>query len=218
MALEWLKSVLGDAYTPEIDKAVAQEIGKSFVARADFNTKTAKVTELETEVKQLREGVKTRDTQLEELKKSAGDNADLKKQIETLTQKNKDDKAAYDKELANVKLTAAVDAELTAAGSKNNTAVRAVLADLLADAKVVDGKVTLKVDGESVTLAKKVEAMKKDTSTDFLFGAAPKYDGWKPGEGGDGGKKGGDGGKKPSEMSYSELAAYLAENPDALNE
>lgn len=54
--LEWLKTVLGDAYTPEIDTAVSQEIGKGFVARTDFNTKTAKVTELETEVKQLREG------------------------------------------------------------------------------------------------------------------------------------------------------------------
>ena len=138
--LEWLKTVLGDAYTPEIDTAVSQEIGKGFVARTDFNTKTAKVTELETEVKQLREGIKTRDTQLSELKKSAGDNAELQKQIDTLTQQNKDQKAAYDKELATVKLTAAVDAELTAAGSKNNIAVRAMLADFLKDAKVVDGK------------------------------------------------------------------------------
>lgn len=56
--LEWLKTVLGDAYTPEIDTAVSQEIGKGFVARTDFNTKTAKVTELETEVKQLREGTR----------------------------------------------------------------------------------------------------------------------------------------------------------------
>ena len=142
--LEWLKTVLGDAYTPEIDTAVSQEIGKGFVARTDFNAKTAKVTELETEVKQLREGIKTRDTQLSELKKSAGDNAELQKQIDTLTQQNKDQKAAYDKELATVKLTAAVDAELTAAGSKNNIAVRAMLADFLKDAKVVDGKVTSK--------------------------------------------------------------------------
>ena len=126
--LEWLKTVLVDAYTPEIDTAVSQEIGKGFVARTDFNTKTAKVTELETEVKQLREGIKTRDTQLSELKKSAGDNAELQKQIDTLTQQNKEQKAAYDKELATVKLTAAVDAELTAAGSKSNIAVRALLA------------------------------------------------------------------------------------------
>ena len=213
MALEWLKNILGAAYTPEIDTAVAQEIGKGFVARADFNAKAAKVTELETEATQLRADVKTRDTQLEELKKSAGDNADLKKQIEDLTAQNKADKAAHDKELATVKLMAAVDAELTAAGSKNNTAVKAVLADFLKDASILDGKVTSKVNGESVTLAARVEAMKKDAATDFLFGAAAKYEGWKPGDSGDG-KKPGEG-KKPSEMSYAELAEYLAANPDA---
>lgn len=209
--LEWLKTVLGDAYTPEIDTAVSQEIGKGFVARTDFNTKTAKVTELETEVKQLREGIKTRDTQLSELKKSAGDNAELQKQIDTLTQQNKEQKAAYDKELATVKLTAAVDAELTAAGSKSNIAVRALLAEFLQNATVQDGKVVSKENGQSVTLGTKLEAMKKDAASDFLFSAATRKS-WKPGEGGDNGKAGG---KKPSEMSYSELADYLAQNPDA---
>lgn len=209
--LEWLKTVLGDAYTPEIDTAVSQEIGKGFVARTDFNTKTAKVTELETEVKQLREGIKTRDTQLSELKKSAGDNAELQKQIDTLTQQNKDQKAAYDKELATVKLTAAVDAELTAAGSKSNIAVRALLAEFLQNATVQDGKVVSKENGQSVTLGAKLEAMKKDAASDFLFSAATRKS-WKPGEGGDNGKAGR---KKPSEMSYSELADYLAQNPDA---
>ena len=209
--LEWLKTVLGDAYTPEMDTAVSQEIGKGFVARTDFNTKTAKVTELETEVKQLREGIKTRDTQLSELKKSAGDNAELQKQIDTLTQQNKDQKAAYDKELATVKLTAAVDAELTAAGSKSNIAVRALLAEFLQNATVQDGKVVSKENGQSVTLGAKLEAMKKDAASDFLFSAATRKS-WKPGEGGDNGKAGR---KKPSEMSYSELADYLAQNPDA---
>ena len=209
--LEWLKTVLVDAYTPEIDTAVSQEIGKGFVARTDFNTKTAKVTELETEVKQLREGIKTRDTQLSELKKSAGDNAELQKQIDTLTQQNKEQKAAYDKELATVKLTAAVDAELTAAGSKSNIAVRALLAEFLQNATVQDGKVVSKENGQSVTLGAKLEAMKKDAASDFLFSAATRKS-WKPGEGGDNGKAEG---KKPSEMSYSELADYLAQNPDA---
>ena len=37
MALEWLKTILGDKYTPEIDTAVSQEIGKGFVSRTDFN-------------------------------------------------------------------------------------------------------------------------------------------------------------------------------------
>ena len=213
MALEWLKTILGDKYTPEIDTAVSQEIGKGFVSRTDFNATSGKLKEAEAQVTQLTESVKTRDSQLEELKKSAGASEELQKQIETLTQQNKDQKAAYDKELATVKLMAAVDAELTAAGAKNNTAVKAVLEDFLKDAKIVDGKVTAKVSGESVTLAARIEALKKDTSTDFLFGSVTR-EGWKPGEGGDGGGKPG-GGKKPSEMSYAELAEYLAANPDA---
>lgn len=211
--LEWLKTCMGAAYTPEIDTAVSEEIGKRFVSRADFDAAAAKVTELEAEVTQLRADVKTRDTQMEELKKSAGDNADLKRQIEDLTAQNKADKAAHDKELAEVKLLAAVDAELTAAGSKNNTAVKAVLADFLKGASILDGKVTSKVNGESLTLAAKIEAMKKDAATDFLFGAVGKYEGWKPGDSGDSKKLGVD--KKPSDMSYAELAEYLAANPDA---
>lgn len=211
--LEWLKTILGDAYTPEIDTAVSQEIGKGFVSRTDFNAKAAKVTELEAQVGQLTESAKTYTTQLAELKKSAGDTEALTKKITEMEEQAKTDKANYEKELAKVKLMAAVDAELTAAGAKNNTAAKAVLGDFLQDAKIVDGKVTAKVSGESITLAARIEALKKDTSTDFLFGSVTR-EGWKPGEGSDGGGKPG-GGKKPSEMSYSELSEYLAANPDA---
>ena len=211
--LEWLKTILGDAYTPEIDTAVSQEIGKGFVSRTDFNATSGKLKEAEAKVGTLEEQVKTHAAQLAELKKSAGASEELTKKIEALEEQAKTDKANYEKELAAVKLMAAVDAELTAAGAKNNTAAKAVLADFLKDAKIVDGKVTAKVSGESVTLAARIEALKKDTSTDFLFGAVTR-EGWKPGEGGDSGGKPG-GSKKPSEMSYEELSAYLAANPDA---
>ena len=213
MKLQWLKEILGDAYTEDLDAKACATLGERFVSRQDFNDKNAKLKEAEAQAAQLTEAVKTRDSQLEELKKSAGASEELQKQIEALTRQNKEQKAAYDKELAQVKLLAAVDAELTAAGARNVTAVRAVLADFLKDAQIVDGKVASKDGAGTVTLAAKVEALKKDAATDFLFGTAPKYTGWKPGEAGDGGKPAG--GKKPSEMSYSELAEYLAANPDA---
>jgi vacuolar-type H+-ATPase subunit I/STV1 len=213
MKLLWLKEIIGDAYTEEMDAAACQAIGKDFVARADFNAKNTRVKELEAQVGQLEEAAKGHAKQLEELKKSAGDNEELTRKIGELEQQAKADRANYEKELAAVRLSSAVDAELTAAGAKNTVAVKAVLADYLKDAKIVDGKVVAKMGDESITLAAKVEALKKDASTDFLFGSAPKYEGWKPGESGDGRKPGE--GKKPSEMSYSELAAYLAENPDA---
>lgn len=213
MKLLWLKEIIGEAYTEEMDAAACQAIGKDFVARADFNAKNTRVKELEAQVGQLEEAAKGHAKQLEELKKSAGDNEELTRKIGELEQQAKADRANYEKELAAVRLSSAVDAELTAAGAKNTVAVKAVLADYLKDAKIVDGKVVAKVGDESSTLAAKVEALKKDASTDFLFGSAPKYEGWKPGESSDGRKPGE--GKKPSEMSYSELAAYLAENPDA---
>lgn len=49
--LDWLKTILGEAYSEEIDKKVSEEIGKNFVARADFNT-------LNTEKKALADNVK----------------------------------------------------------------------------------------------------------------------------------------------------------------
>lgn len=210
--LDWLKALLGDACTPELDAAVSQELEKRYVSRGDFDAKSTRVAELETQVSQLTQSVQTRDAQLEELKKSAGSGEELQRQIETLTQQNQEQKAAYEKELAQVRLTAAVDAELTAAGSRNLTAVRAVLAEFLEGAKIVDGKVIAKVDGESVALSSQIERMKKDAATDFLFGAVTR-EGWKPGESSDGGKPGGD--KQPSEMSYAELSAFLSEHPDA---
>ncbi len=261
MKLLWLKEIIGDAYTEDMDAAACQAIGKDFVARADFNAKNTRVKELEAQVGQLEEAAKGHAKQLEELKKSAGDNEELTRKIGELEQQNKadkaafekelanirltsavdaeltaagaknntavralladylkdakiEDKAAFEKELANIRLTSAVDAELTAAGAKNNTAVRALLADYLKDAKIEDGKVVAKINNESITLAAKIEAMKKDAATDFLFGnPGGKLSGWKPGDP-DNGRKPGEG-KKPSEMTHTELAAWMAENPDA---
>lgn len=48
--LEWLKGILGESYTEDIDKAISAEIGKGFVAKADFD---AKNTELKTARGQL---------------------------------------------------------------------------------------------------------------------------------------------------------------------
>ncbi len=36
--LEWLKDILGESYTEDIDKKISTEIGKGFVPKADFNT------------------------------------------------------------------------------------------------------------------------------------------------------------------------------------
>ncbi len=37
--LEFLKEILGDGYTAEIDQKISAEIGKRFVGRDDYNSK-----------------------------------------------------------------------------------------------------------------------------------------------------------------------------------
>ena len=57
MKLLWLKEIIGDAYTEDMDAAACQAIGKDFVARADFNAKNTRVKELEAQVNQLHDEI-----------------------------------------------------------------------------------------------------------------------------------------------------------------
>ena len=49
MTFDWLKTLLGDAYTEDIDKTVATEIGKRFTAKADFEAKSTELKNANTE-------------------------------------------------------------------------------------------------------------------------------------------------------------------------
>ena len=60
--------------------------------------------EVETENANLRKQVKERDKQFENLKASAGDNEELKKQIKQLQEDNKTQAAAHEKELTQLKI------------------------------------------------------------------------------------------------------------------
>ncbi len=78
--LDWLKTILGDTYTEDIDKKVSDEIGKQFVSRTDFNT--------------LNETKKTLENTVDTLKQQNGDNEALQKTIkdheDTIAQLKKD--------------------------------------------------------------------------------------------------------------------------------
>ena len=158
--LEWLKTILGESYTEDIDTKVAAEIGKSFVSKTDFN-------QVNTAKKKAEDDLKARDQQLEALKNSTGDVEALKTQITTLQQQNATDKQNYEAQLAQVRLDNAVDAALTAAGAKNNTAVKALLADFLKEAKLAD-------DGTVKGLANELAEMVKAEATSFLFATDTK--------------------------------------------
>lgn len=171
----------------------------------------AEIKNLQTEVDGLKAQVGDRDKQLETLKASAGDNADLKKQIEDLQTENATAKANHESELNQLKIDFAVEKALTGAKAKNIKAVKALLE--LEDAK-------LDKDGNVKGLAEQIEKLTSGDDTKFLFEAQKQtkqqqnFKGFQPGASGE--QKPGEGEKVDfSKMSYDELTAYMEANPDA---
>lgn len=169
-------------------------------------TVATEIKNLQTEVDGLKTQVGDRDKQLETLKASAGDNADLKKQIEDLQTENATAKANHESELNQLKIDFAVEKALTGAKAKNITAVKALLD--LKDAK-------FDKEGNVKGLAEQIEKLTSDEDTKFLFEAQKQQQNFK------GFQPGASAQQKPgaevdtSKMNYDELCAYLAENPDA---
>lgn len=92
----------------------------------DFVTKT-RFNEVNEENKTLKQSVSDRDKQLNDLKKSSGDNAELKAQIEELQKKNTEQAKAHAAEMAQLKLDNAVDTALTAAGARTTRPLKPCL-------------------------------------------------------------------------------------------
>lgn len=175
------------------------------------DTAATEIKNLQTEVEGLKTQVGDRDKQLETLKASAGDNADLKKQIEDLQTENATAKANHESELNQLKIDFAVEKALTGAKAKNIKAVKALLE--LNDAK-------LDKDGNVKGLAEQIEKLTSGDDTKFLFEAQKQtkqqqnFKGFQPGASGE--QKPGEGEKVDfSKMSYDELTAYMEANPDA---
>jgi hypothetical protein len=115
---EFLKELIGEAYTDEVEKKVAQEVGKSYVPKSKYD-------EVNSEKKKLETTIGERDAQLEALK---GVDADgLKAQIETLQAENKTAAEKFEADLRQVRLDAAIETALIGAKAVNTKAVRALL-------------------------------------------------------------------------------------------
>lgn len=197
--LDWLKTILEDAYTDEIDKKVSEEIGKNFVARSDFNT-------LNTEKKTLADTVKERDEQLETLKASTGDVEALKTQIATLQTENATAAKAHEAEIKQVRFDAALELALTNAKAKLPKAVKSYL-------DIDPEKAEFAEDGSIVGLSDMIKGLQESEDTKILFESEKAFGlkGAKPAEGKDGLPDSPD----TSKMTYSELAKFMAEHPDA---
>lgn len=160
------------------------------------------------EVERERDGLKAtvaeRDTQLETLKKSSGDNEALQKQIADLQKANEDQQKAHDAEIAQLRLDNAVEAAILAAGAKNVKAVRALM-----DAD----KLRLEKDGTVTGLSDQIKAIQKSDA--YMFAEKQpqqQFRGFQPGASGNV-KPGAD--VDISKMTYSEMVAYLEANPGA---
>lgn len=183
--LEWLKTILGDHYTEGIDKQISTEIGKGFVARADFNAKNDELKTANTTINSLRDAAK---------KFEGADIDGLKNQLSALQTK-------YDTDIAAVRKASAIDIALANSKAKNGKAARALL-DL--DAVKLDGDKLLGFDDQ-------LEALKK--SDPWLFEATDATAG-QDGTGVhvDTGAEHGQGGS--AAPSDGVTAAFAALNPD----
>lgn len=190
----------------QVDKILdenSQDIGK---AKGDSEKIQKDLDAVNAEVESLKGQISDRDKQLETLKNSTGDVEGMKQEIAKLQADNKAKDDAHAAEIKQLKIDAAIDSALTGAKAKNNTAVKALLKDL--------DKAELADDGTIKGLAEQIEALQKSDA--YLFDTTTKkktqVKGAKPGESGN---DDGDHEVDTSKMTYSELAAYMAEHPDA---
>lgn len=193
--MDWLKKILEAQGLSEVQiKAITEGVEtnyKGYVPEHRF-------TEVNDAKKQAEEALKDRDKQLTDIKKSVGDNEDLKKQIETLQTTNKETADKYSADLKDL---------------QTNTALKLSLAGQVHDADLVSSlldKTKIELDDQGNVKAGLEEQLKAlQTSKAFLFvekqedkGNPFTFKGTKPAEG-SGGKGdeggGGDFGKRLAE-------------------
>lgn len=195
---EFVKLGLDEETAKKCEAASTEEL-KGYIPKARFD-------EVNNDKKRLELDVRDRDGQLETLKNSTGDVESLKQQIKDLQADNKAKDETHAVQIKQLKVDAAVDAAITGARGKNAKAIKALL-DMT--------KVDVDKDGNVIGHAEQIEALTKADDSKFLFDTATKKTQVKGAKLGESGNDDGDKGVDTSKMNYSELAAYMAENPDA---
>ncbi len=193
---DFVKLGLDEDAAKKCADASAEEL-KGFIPKARFD-------EVNGEKKNLETAKTTLEGQLETLKNSTGDVDAMKQQIATLQAENKQKDDDHTAEMTALKISNALDTAIGGLKGKNSKAIKALL-DM--------DKVTLDDKGEVTGHMDQLNALVKAEDSKFLFdtASAPKVKGAKTGETG---KENPDGKVDTSKMTYSELAAYMAANPD----
>ncbi|MBE6723266.1 MAG: hypothetical protein E7572_12485 [Ruminococcaceae bacterium] len=162
---------LDDAAAEKVAAESAREL-KEYVKKSDYDAANAAKAQLEKDVA-------TRDTQIEQLKKS--DPEKLQQTIDKLQEDNTNNKAAYEKQLKAQKVDSAVQLALASSGALNAKAVRALL-------DVDTEKAEFAEDGTLKGLSDQIKKLQGAEDSKMLFKAAdskPVLKGFKPAEGSD---------------------------------
>lgn len=198
MKTEFLKSLnlsqeVIDKIMAENGKDIAVEQKKAEKVIQERDSYKLKAESLETQVNDANTEIqKFKDMDIDGIKKAADDWKETAEKA----------KADADKQISQMKFDYALSAALAGAKAKNTKAVKALLD--------MDGLKFNDNDGKIVGLDEQLAQIKTDN--DYLFESdepAPEF------VKGTNGGSGNVGGKKPSEMTYTELCDYMAQNPGA---
>lgn len=141
---------LTDEQATEVLKLSKAELDGNYIPKSRFD-------EINSQLKTAKEDLKTRDSQLEELKKV--DVNGLNAEIERLQKENKENAKANEKIINQMKLDNAIEKALTNAKAKNVTAVKALL-------KLDE----IKLEGEGVKgLEEQIKRLSEAEDSSFLF-------------------------------------------------
>lgn len=163
--LEKLSLGLTEQQIKAITDASTEEL-KGYVSKAEYDgVNTAKG--------QLEKDLKDRDKQLEDIKKSSGDNEALQQQIATLQADNSAAKIKYEADMKALKLDTAI--KLTVGNTAHDTDLVASLVD--------KAKLVLTDDGNVAGLEEQVKALKESKAFLFKAETTPGKDDNKPAAG-----------------------------------
>lgn len=196
MTKEELKAL---GLTDEQIEKVVEDYGKNYVTKNQFNQKNE-------ELKQAKESLTTMQSDIEALKKSNADNAELSKQIDELNAAQLKREEEYTAQIQKMELDGIVERTLLSSKVKNAKAVRALLD--LEDAKVKDG--TIKGLDDQLTKLKE--------SDPYLFESESKPTGVTPGEPHGGQGSTGVTQEQFNKMGYLQRAKLKEDDPNAYSE
>ncbi|ASS76825.1 hypothetical protein CIG75_19015 [Tumebacillus algifaecis] len=199
--MDWLKKLL-EAANLSAEQVSAIEKGVAENYKLHISPEKAKeLTELKA---QLEKDIKDRDKQLTDLKAAAGNNDELKKQIETLQTENKTKETEYQAKLSDMSVNSAI--KLALAGKAHDPDLIANLLD--------KSKIEVNEDGSiKAGLEDQLKGLRESKA--FLFVNETKQPkGWKPADG-NGGNNGG--GKEDDGAAFGKRLAELNKANEGLD-